>query len=223
MKSKICLYSWDKVLGSELDKGYFINLLSFLEDERSKYEVYPNECDVFNAFKNTNYDDVRVVIFGQDPYHEPNEANGLAFSVNENVMLPQSLRNIYKEIEREYRVTFEKNGDLSLWAKQGVLLLNSVLTVRAHCANSHKDKGWEIFTDKVIEILNKEKEKIIFVLWGNNARKKAKLIDLSRHFVLEAPHPSPLSCYRGFFGCNHFKEINKILTRSGYEEIKWFS
>lgn len=212
---------WEDILKDEYNKEYFINLKKFLEQEYGKYTVFPKKSDIFKSLKLTEYEDTRVVILGQDPYHDDNQANGLAFSVNDGIKLPPSLVNIYKEIESEYQCKVNRRGNLEYLARQGVLLLNTVLTVRAHNANSHKDMGWEIFTDKIIEKLNEREDPVIFVLWGNNAIKKEKLINKERHYVLTAAHPSPLSAYRGFFGCNHFKKINEILRYLNKEEIKW--
>ncbi len=178
--------------------------------------------DIFNALKYTSYSDVKVVILGQDPYHGPNQAHGLAFSVQKGVTPPPSLVNIYKEIEAEYGITMPKDyGCLTSWAKQGVLLLNTTLTVRAHNANSHKDAGWQIFTDNVIKKINEREKPCVFLLWGNNAIKKSSFIDKSKHLVLSCPHPSPLSAYRGFFGCNHFKLANQFLLENGMSPIDW--
>lgn len=212
---------WEDILKDEYNKEYFLNLKRFLEKEYGKYTVFPKKSDIFKSLKLTEYEDTRVVILGQDPYHDDNQANGLAFSVNDGIKLPPSLVNIYKEIESEYQCKVNRRGNLEYLARQGVLLLNTVLTVRAHNANSHKDMGWEIFTDKIIEKLNEREDPVIFVLWGNNAIKKEKLINKERHYVLTAAHPSPLSAYRGFFGCNHFKKINEILRYLNKEEIKW--
>lgn len=212
---------WEDILKDEYNKEYFLNLKKFLEQEYGKYTVFPKKSDIFKSLKLTEYKNTRVVILGQDPYHDDNQANGLAFSVNDGIKLPPSLVNIYKEIESEYQCKVNRRGNLEYLARQGVLLLNTVLTVRAHNANSHKDMGWEIFTDKIIEKLNEREDPVIFVLWGNNAIKKEKLINKERHYVLTAAHPSPLSAYRGFFGCNHFKKINEILRYLNKEEIKW--
>lgn len=212
---------WEDILKDEYNKEYFLNLKKFLEQEYGKYTVFPKKSDIFKSLKLTEYENTRVVILGQDPYHDDNQANGLAFSVNDGIKLPPSLVNIYKEIESEYQCKVNRRGNLEYLARQGVLLLNTVLTVRAHNANSHKDMGWEIFTDKIIEKLNEREDPVIFVLWGNNAIKKEKLINQERHYVLTAAHPSPLSAYRGFFGCNHFKKINEILRYLNKEEIKW--
>lgn len=212
---------WEDILKDEYNKEYFLNLKKFLEQEYGKYTVFPKKSDIFKSLKLTEYKNTRVVILGQDPYHDDNQANGLAFSVNDGIKLPPSLVNIYKEIESENQCKVNRRGNLEYLARQGVLLLNTVLTVRAHNANSHKDMGWEIFTDKIIEKLNEREDPVIFVLWGNNAIKKEKLINKGRHYVLTAAHPSPLSAYRGFFGCNHFKKINEILRYLNKEEIKW--
>ena len=213
---------WDKVLEGEFDKEYYLKLREFLKSEYFNHTVYPNMYDIFNALKYTAYPDVKVVIIGQDPYHGPNQAHGLAFSVQKGIAPPPSLVNIYKEIEAEYGVTMPKNyGCLTKWAKQGVLLLNTTLTVRAHNANSHKDAGWQIFTDNVIRKLNEREKPCVFLLWGSHAINKRKLIDETKHFVLTAPHPSPLSAYRGFFGCNHFKMVNEFLSAKGMAPIDW--
>lgn len=212
---------WKEVLKEEFKKEYFFKLKEFLEKEYSNKTVFPKRENIFRAFKLTEYDKVKVVILGQDPYHDVNQANGLAFSVNEGVKLPPSLVNIYKEITNEYGGVIPKNGDLESWAKQGVLLLNTVLTVRAHMPNSHKNKGWETFTDEVIRKLNDKSKPIVFLLWGNNAKRKKSLIDTNKHYVLESVHPSPLSSHRGFFGCNHFIKVNEILNYLNEGEIKW--
>lgn len=212
---------WKDVLEEEFKKEYFLKLKKFLEKEYSEKTIFPRKENIFRAFKLTEYDDVKVVILGQDPYHDENQANGLAFSVNDGVKLPPSLINIYKEIVNEYGGSIPKSGDLEKWARQGVLLLNTVLTVRAHLANSHKDVGWQTFTDEVIRKLNKKSKPIIFLLWGNNAKSKKKLIDTSKHYVLESVHPSPLSSHRGFFGNNHFMKVNEILEYLNEGEIQW--
>ena len=213
---------WDKVLEGEFDKEYYLKLRQFLKDEYFNHTVYPNMYDIFNALKYTSYSDVKVVIIGQDPYHGPNQAHGLAFSVQKGIAPPPSLVNIYKEIEVEYGVPMPKDyGCLTKWAKQGVLLLNTTLTVRAHNANSHKDAGWQIFTDNVIRKMNEREKPCVFLLWGSHAINKRKLIDESRHLVLTAPHPSPLSAYRGFFGCNHFKMANQFLEAKGMQPVDW--
>lgn len=213
--------TWKDILTNEEKKEYFKNLEKFLKEEYTNKVIYPKKEEIYRAFDLVPYENVKVVILGQDPYHNVGQANGLAFSVNENIDLPASLKNIYKEIENEYGYRMQKNGDLTSWAKQGVLLLNTVLTVEEHKPNSHKNKGWEQFTDAIIKYLSSREKPLIFVLWGSNARSKKKYI-ATRHYVLEAPHPSPLSCYRGFFGCNHFKKINEILQYLHEKEINWY-
>lgn len=212
---------WDEVLKGEFEKEYYRNLREFLKKEYSTREIFPDMYDIFNALKYTSYKDTKVVILGQDPYHNVGQAHGLAFSVKPGIKTPPSLQNMYKELEEELGCFIPNNGYLVKWAKQGVLLLNTALTVRAHEANSHKGKGWEIFTDDVIKRLSEREEPVIFLLWGGNARSKKKIIDTKKHIILEAPHPSPLSAYRGFFGCGHFKETNEILKKMGKEEIDW--
>ena len=213
--------SWDQVLKDEFNKEYYLKLREFLKVEYSSREIFPDMYDIFNAFKYTDYRDVKVLLLGQDPYHDVGQAHGLAFSVKPGVKTPPSLLNMYKELHEEMGLFIPNNGYLKSWAEQGVLLLNTALTVRAHQANSHRNMGWEIFTDNVIRYLNDRQDPVIFVLWGANARRKKELIDRSRHFILEAPHPSPLSAHRGFFGCGHFLEINKILESQGKEPINW--
>ena len=212
---------WDYLLSDEFKKEYYINLREFLKEEYSKRIIYPNPNDIFSSLKHTSYKDTKVLILGQDPYHGENQAHGFAFSVQEGIKIPPSLLNIYKELNNELGCYIPNNGYLIPWANQGVLLLNTVLTVRAHEANSHKDRGWEIFTDKVIKLLNERKDPVIFVLWGANARSKKKIINNKIHYILEAPHPSPLSAHRGFFGCNHFVKINEILLKINKEPINW--
>lgn len=212
---------WDCLLSDEFKKEYYLNLREFLNEEYSKKIIYPNPNDIFNALKYTSYKNTKVLILGQDPYHGENQAHGFAFSVQKGIKTPPSLLNIYKELNNELGCYIPNNGYLISWADQGVLLLNTVLTVRAHEANSHKDKGWEILTDKIIETLNERKDPVIFVLWGANARSKKKIITNKTHYILEAPHPSPLSAHRGFFGCNHFIKINKILLELNKEPINW--
>lgn len=205
--------SWDKVLGDEFGKSYFLNLCEFLKIEYDQYTIYPPKQRVFSALKTTEFDDVKVVILGQDPYHGEGQAHGLAFSVQPGVKPPPSLVNIFKEINDEYGTKLGKNGCLVSWAKQGVLLLNTALTVRAGQANSHKGIGWEVFTDAVITALNKKDTPVVFMLWGSNARSKKKLITNKNHLILESVHPSPLSAYAGWFGCNHFKKANEFLQQ----------
>ncbi|MFO8067018.1 MAG: uracil-DNA glycosylase [Bacteroidales bacterium] len=213
--------SWAKVLESEFNSEYFKNLKLFLLKEKSKHIIYPPGSLIFNAFNHTPYDKVKVVIIGQDPYHGPGQAHGLCFSVNTGVALPPSLKNIYKEIHSDIGIKPPTHGSLENWAKQGVLLLNATLTVRANQAGSHQKKGWEIFTDKVIEKLSNEKEGLVFLLWGNYAIAKTAIIDENKHYILKAAHPSPLSASRGFFGCRHFSKTNEILKKTGKQEIKW--
>ena len=213
---------WDNVLKGEFDKEYYLKLRRFLKSEYANHTVYPDMYDIFNRLKYTPYADVKVVILGQDPYHEPGQAHGLSFSVQKGVALPPSLVNIYKEISDEFGVQMPRDcGCLTDWAKQGVLLLNSTLTVRAHRANSHSKRGWQIFTDNVIKKLNEREKPVVFMLWGSNARSKKAFIDTDRHLVLECAHPSPLSAYRGFFGCGHFIKANEFLARHGEKPIDW--
>lgn len=214
--------SWMNVIGDEFTRPYMAALKDFLAQEKEDGQIiYPNEADIFNALRITSFDKVRVVMLGQDPYHGPDQAHGLSFSVRAGVTLPPSLRNIYKEIERQFAVTMPKKGDLSGWARQGVLLLNATLTVRAAQAGSHQKRGWEQFTDAIIHALNDSGEHIVFMLWGAYAQKKGAFIDQTKHLVLQAPHPSPLSAHRGFLGCGHFKEANDYLIRHGYAPIDW--
>ena len=212
---------WEELLADEFKKEYYLKLREFLKEEYSTKTIYPNMHNIFEALKHTSYKDTKVLILGQDPYHGENQAHGLAFSVQPNVAIPPSLLNIYKELKNDIGCFIPNNGYLIPWADQGVLLLNTALTVRAHEANSQKGKGWEIFTDRIIELLNDREDPVIFVLWGANARKKKELIDNSRHYILEAPHPSPLSARRGFFGCKHFSKINEILINLGKTKIDW--
>ncbi len=213
---------WDEVLRGEFDKEYYLRLREFLKREYSQHLIYPDMYDIFNAMKYTSYGDTKVVILGQDPYHEPGQAHGLAFSVQPGTRVPPSLINIYKEIENEYGMKMPSDyGYLESWARQGVLLLNTTLTVRAHRANSHKDAGWQIFTDDVIAKLNERIKPMVFMLWGSNARSKIGLIDSSRHLILTSAHPSPLSAYRGFFGCGHFRKANEFLSVNGMTPIDW--
>ncbi len=214
--------SWKKVLQNEFNEKYFKDLITFVKSEYQKSTVYPPAKFIFNAFDLTPFDRVKVVILGQDPYHGPNQANGLAFSVNEDIPTPPSLVNIYKEIESDLGVkTKNKNGNLENWAKQGVLMLNATLTVRAHTAGSHQNKGWEKFTDAVVKILSEQKENLVFILWGSYAQKKGSVIDENKHLVIKSPHPSPLSAYAGFFGSKPFSQTNSYLIFSGQEPIDW--
>ena len=211
---------WLEVLREEFSKPYFASLRSFINLEKLSHTVYPQGNQIFSAFNSTPFSKVKVVILGQDPYHGPGQANGLCFSVHKGVRKPPSLQNIFKEIESDLGIPIPEHGDLENWAEQGVLLLNATLTVRAQQAGSHQNKGWEIFTDTVIKTISELKQGIVFLLWGNYARKKSELIDKSKHFVLEAPHPSPLA-RGGFFGCKHFSATNKILLESGKIPIDW--
>lgn len=213
--------NWDLVLKDVFADSKYLSLENFLNEEYENNIIYPVRENIYTALKLTDYNDVRVVIIGQDPYHEPNQAHGLAFSVLDGIKLPPSLKNIYKEIESDLGIKMSGSGNLSSWASQGVLLLNNVLTVRAHEANSHKKKGWEFVTDSIVKKLNERDEMIIFVFWGNNAKSKEALVTNPNHIVLKAPHPSPLSAYQGFFGCKHFSKINSILRENGLKEINW--
>lgn len=213
--------SWDEVLNDVFYSENYLKIQEFLKEEYNHYIIFPPYKDIFNALKYTSYEDVKVVILGQDPYHEIGQAHGLAFSVLDGVRFPPSLRNIFIEIKNELGIEIPQSGNLSKWAYQGVLLLNSSLTVRKGCANSHSLCGWEEFTDDVIRKLNDRDDAIIFVLWGNNAKKKKRLITNKNHYILEAAHPSPLSAYNGFFGCNHFKMINEILISNKKTPIDW--
>ena len=213
---------WDEVLKGEFDKEYYLNLREFLKKEYSSQIIYPDMYHIFSALQTTSFKDTKVVILGQDPYHNPNQAHGMSFSVKPGVTPPPSLVNIYKEIEQEYGYSMPSDyGYLESWAKQGVLLLNTVLTVRKNCPQSHKNCGWEIFTDNVIKSLNGKQEPCVFLLWGSNAKSKAKLITNKKHLILTAVHPSPLSAYRGFLGCNHFKTANEFLISNGITPIDW--
>lgn len=212
---------WDCLLSAEFNKPYYLNLRKFLINEYKDYLIFPAMDYIFTALKLTACKDTKVVIIGQDPYHNPNQAHGLAFSVIKDTPLPPSLQNIYQEIENEFGFTMSSCGDLTKWAKQGVLLLNNVLTVRMNIANSHKNQGWEIFTDRIISLLNEQSTPLIFLLWGKQQISKEVLITNPHHYILKAPHPSPLSAYRGFFGCNHFIKTNQILKNLGKEEIDW--
>ena len=212
---------WDEILAEEYSKPYFLTMLEKVNEEYLKHKVYPPQNKVFKALKLTNFDDVKVVILGQDPYHQPGQAHGLCFSVLPGVEPPPSLKNIYKELKSEGYNINENNGCLISWAKQGVLLLNTVLTVRESAPQSHKNIGWLDFTDAVIKKISEEKNGVVFLLWGRNAIDKKALIDENKHYCLTAPHPSPLSAFNGFFGCNHFKKCNEILRKQGKKEIDW--
>lgn len=212
---------WDELLKDEFSKEYYLKLRTFLTNEYRTHSVHPDMYDIFNALKWTSFKETKVVIFGQDPYHEVGQAHGLAFSVRKGIKIPPSLLNIYKELQSELGCYIPNNGYLEKWARQGVMLLNNALTVRDGEANSHRNKGWEIFTDRIAELLNERQDPVIFMLWGNNAKEKMKIITNPQHIILTAAHPSPLSASRGFFGCGHFKMANKILARNGKSEIDW--
>ncbi len=213
--------SWKTVLQQEFDKEYFANLTDFVRNEYRTRKIFPPASLIFNAFDQCPFDNVKVVIIGQDPYHGDGQAHGLCFSVNDGVDFPPSLINIFKEIERDLGKKMPQSGNLVRWAQQGVLLLNATLTVQAHMAGSHQGKGWEPFTDAVIRILAEKKENLVFLLWGSYAQKKGEVIDSNRHLVLKSVHPSPLSAYRGFIGNNHFSRANKYLRENGKQEIEW--
>ncbi len=212
---------WDNILADEFSKEYYIKLREFLKKEYKNNVIFPHMNDIFNALRLTSFANTKVVILGQDPYHGENQAHGLSFSVKNGVALPPSLVNIYKEIEREFSVEMPKSGELVSWAKQGVLLLNTVLTVRKAQPNSHKGMGWENLTDAIIKKLDGSNSPIVFMLWGNNAKSKAKLINSEKHLVLQSVHPSPLSAYNGFFGCEHFKLANNFLAENSLSPINW--
>lgn len=212
---------WDNVLKEEFNSEGYLKLREFLKKEYSTNTVYPSMYEIFNSMKITSFDDIKVVILGQDPYHEEGQAMGLSFSVPDGIKIPPSLVNIYKEIEAETGKKCKNSGDLTYLAKQGVLLLNAVLTVRAHMANSHKGKGWEEFTDAIIKKVSDGKEGVVFILWGAYARSKKPLIDNNKHLILECAHPSPLSAYNGFFGCGHFNKTNEYLIKVGKTPINW--
>lgn len=213
--------SWDKVLSEEYKQEYFQNLMNFVKEEYKTKVIYPKQNEVFNAFRYTDFENVKVVILGQDPYHGPNQAEGLSFSVSNEVLKPPSLKNIFKELESDLGIPFPKANSLKPWAKEGVLLLNAVLTVQEHTPTSHKDKGWEIFTDSVIKYLNKKNMPIVFILWGSYARSKKSFITNPIHCIIESPHPSPFSAYNGFFGSKPFSKTNEFLRKNGLKEINW--
>ncbi len=211
--------SWKDKLQAEFEKPYFNDLVAFVKDEYLNQTVYPPGNQIFNAFDKSPFDQTRVVIIGQDPYHGAGQANGLCFSVSDGVRIPPSLRNIFKEINQDLGKDIPKSGNLERWAEQGVLMLNATLTVRAKTAGSHQNKGWEQFTDAVIKAISDEKEDVVFLLWGRYARDKGKVVDRNKHCVLEAPHPSPMA--RGFVGCRHFSRANEFLKSKGLQEIDW--
>ncbi|MCS6823000.1 MAG: uracil-DNA glycosylase [Cytophagaceae bacterium] len=212
--------SWKALLADEFEKDYFKSLVAFLREEKKAYTIYPPGPLIFNAFDKCPFDKVKVVIIGQDPYHGQGQAHGLCFSVNDGIKHPPSLVNIFKEIQQDIGTPIPESGNLERWAKQGVLLLNATLTVRANCAGSHQNKGWEIFTDEVIRIVSEKKEHIVFLLWGAYAQKKGQIIDRNKHLVLTASHPSPFSA-SGFFGCRHFSKTNQYLRSHHITPIEW--
>ena len=212
---------WFQILEDQFDADYFKKLKAFLIEEKKQYQIFPPGKQMFSAFNETPFCKTNVVIIGQDPYHGPNQANGMCFSVNDGIPHPPSLKNIFKEIADDFGYPIPKSGDLSPWAKQGVLLINATLTVRARQAGSHQKKGWEEFTDTIIKRLSEQKEGLIFLLWGNFAIAKSKLIDQDKHHILSSVHPSPLSAYRGFLGCKHFSKVNKLLISMKKEPINW--
>lgn len=214
--------SWNELLKPEFNMPYMTKLNSFIQTEKSKNKtVYPNESLIFNALNSTPFNDVKVVILGQDPYHGENQAHGLSFSVLPGIKIPPSLRNIYKEMSQDLNIVMPEHGCLQSWAEQGVLLLNATLTVEKNNAGSHQKKGWEQFTDRIIELLNEKREGLVFLLWGSYAHKKGQLIDTKKHLVLSAPHPSPLSAHRGFFGTKHFSKANTYLEKRNIKPIQW--
>ncbi len=212
---------WDEILKDEFKKDYYLKIREFLKYEYSHYRIFPDMHDIFNSLKLADYDDIKVVIIGQDPYHEVGQAHGLSFSVKPGIEIPPSLKNIYKELHDDLGCYIPNNGFLEKWAKQGVLLLNNVLTVREGQANSHKECGWEIFTDNVIKELNKSDKTVVYLFWGACAAKKEMFVTNPKHYILKAPHPSPLSANRGFFGCKHFSKTNEILVKNGLTPIDW--
>jgi uracil-DNA glycosylase len=213
--------TWKERLQAEFEKSYFVKLIEFIKEERNQHTIYPPGPLIFNAFDKCSFNDVNVVIIGQDPYHGPGQAHGLCFSVNDGVKHPPSLQNIFKEIKEDLGKPIPASGNLERWAKQGVLLLNATLTVRANTAGSHQNKGWEEFTDEVIRRVSEEKSEIVFILWGAYAQKKGSIIDTKKHLVLKSAHPSPFSAYNGFFGNKHFSKTNEYLKSIGKQEIEW--
>lgn len=212
---------WDLLLKEEFNKDYFKKLMEFIKQEYKEKTIYPKQTEVFNAFRYTDFDNVKVVILGQDPYHGPNQAEGLSFSVSDEVLKPPSLKNIFKELEDDLNIPFPTKNSLKPWAKEGVLLLNAVLTVQEHTPTSHKDKGWETFTDNVISVINKKETPVVFILWGSYARNKKDLITNPIHYIIESPHPSPFSARTGFFGSKPFSKANAFLNKTGQKEINW--
>ena len=212
---------WDELLKEEFSKDYYLQLRKFLVEEYNHNTVYPNVHDIFNALRYTSYQNTHVLLLGQDPYHGPNQAHGLCFSVKKGVTPPPSLRNIYQELANELGCSIPEHGELTKWTSQGVLMLNTCLTVRRGQPNSHAGKGWEILTDKIISLINDKEDPVVFLLWGRNAQSKEKLITNPQHLILKCAHPSPFSAYNGFFGCNHFKMTNAFLKEHGLKEIDW--
>jgi uracil-DNA glycosylase len=213
--------SWKTVLANEFEKPYFSVLTDFVKNEYKTHKIYPPAKLIFNAFDQCPFNQLKVVILGQDPYHGPGQAHGLCFSVNDGIEFPPSLRNIFKELQNDVGKEIPRSGNLTGWAKQGVLLLNATLTVRANLAGSHQNKGWELFTDAVIHKINEQKQHVVFILWGNYAISKSKFIDQNKHLVLSSVHPSPLSASRGFFGNHHFSRTNEFLKTYGLEPVRW--
>ena len=213
--------NWDKLLEDEYKKEYFVNMIEYLKKEYKEKTIYPKQNEIFNAFRYTSYDDVKVVIIGQDPYHGPKQAEGLSFSVSNDVLKPPSLQNIFKELESDLGIPFPKHNSLIPWAREGVLLLNAVLTVEEHKPASHSKIGWEMFTDHVIEVLNKREKPIVFILWGAFARSKKALITNQNHYIIESAHPSPFSARNGFFGSKPFSKTNDFLRKHNIKEINW--
>ena len=212
---------WDLLLKEKFNKDYFKKLMEFIKQEYKEKTIYPKQTEVFNAFRYTDFDNVKVVILGQDPYHGPNQAEGLSFSVSDEVLKPPSLKNIFKELEDDLNIPFPTKNSLKPWAKEGVLLLNAVLTVQEHTPTSHKDKGWETFTDNVISVINKKETPVVFILWGSYARNKKDLITNPIHYIIESPHPSPFSARTGFFGSKPFSKANAFLNKTSQKEINW--
>ena len=213
--------NWDKYLNKEYSKDYFINLMKFIETQYQEKNIFPDYDNIFRAYKYTDFNKVKIVIIGQDPYHNYGEANGLAFSVNKNIVIPPSLKNIYKELFTDLKIIAPNHGDLSKWAYEGVLLINAILTVEKNLPLSHENKGWEQFTYSVINALNLHRRNIVYILWGNYAKSFKKHIDQKNNYIIESLHPSPLSAYNGFLGCKHFSQTNSLLKEMGKEEINW--
>ncbi len=222
MKSNVTFHNdWDQLLQNELKNTYFINLMTTIEKEYHSYKVYPKYEDLFNALKFTSYENVKVVIIGQDPYHQENQAHGLCFSVSKYQKIPKSLHNIFLELVNDVHIKYPEHGNLINWTQQGVLLLNTVLTVRDSLPGSHRNLGWEKFTNQIITLLDKKTSPIVFLLWGNDAKKKASLVTNKQHLILESVHPSPLSAHRGFIGCKHFSQTNQFLIKHAAKPINW--